>query len=72
MSLSDPLCFCNTFRVLELISQGFSQPIRLAPTSIKTLFLFFLQLDPNDLNNTKNAKKEILFFNRVPKVGSDL
>ena len=23
-----------------------------------------------ELNNTKNAKKEILFFNRVPKVGS--
>ena len=23
-----------------------------------------------ELNNTKNAKKDILFFNRVPKVGS--
>ena len=32
--------------------------------------LFIFQLDPNDLNNTKNAKKDILFFNRVPKVGS--
>ena len=28
------------------------------------------KLDPMELNNTKNAKKEILFFNRVPKVGS--
>jgi len=28
------------------------------------------KLDPMDLNNTKNAKKDILFFNRVPKVGS--
>jgi len=31
---------------------------------------YYGKLDPNDLNNTKNAKKEILFFNRVPKVGS--
>merc|ERR1719348_2399372 len=30
----------------------------------------YAKLDPMDLNNTKNAKKEILFFNRVPKVGS--
>ena len=29
-----------------------------------------LNLNPMDLNNTKKAKKEILFFNRVPKVGS--
>jgi hypothetical protein len=28
------------------------------------------KLDPMELNNTKNAKKDILFFNRVPKVGS--
>ena len=34
------------------------------------LYSFEFQLDPADLNNTKNAKKEILFFNRVPKVGS--
>jgi hypothetical protein len=27
-------------------------------------------LDPLELNNTRKAKKEILFFNRVPKVGS--
>jgi len=27
-------------------------------------------LNPMDLNNTAKAKKEILFFNRVPKVGS--
>lgn len=27
-------------------------------------------LDPGSLNNTKNAKHEIMFFNRVPKVGS--
>jgi len=31
---------------------------------------YYGKLDPNDLNNTKNAKKDILFFNRVPKVGS--
>ncbi|XP_040572346.1 uronyl 2-sulfotransferase homolog pip isoform X4 [Lepeophtheirus salmonis] len=28
------------------------------------------KLDPNELNNTRKAAKEILFFNRVPKVGS--
>jgi len=28
------------------------------------------ELDPMELNNTRKAKKEILFFNRVPKVGS--
>merc|ERR1719483_1625532 len=28
------------------------------------------KLDPIKLNNTRKAKKEILFFNRVPKVGS--
>ena len=33
------------------------------------LFSFF-QLDVNELNNTRKAKKEVLFFNRVPKVGS--
>ena len=27
-------------------------------------------LDPDSLNNTKNAKQDLLFFNRVPKVGS--
>ena len=27
-----------------------------------------LQLDPMELNNTRKAKKDILFFNRVPKV----
>ena len=27
-------------------------------------------LDPDALNNTKNAKQDLLFFNRVPKVGS--
>jgi len=31
---------------------------------------YYEQLDPEELNNTRNAKKEILFFNRVPKVGS--
>ena len=31
---------------------------------------FFFQLDPMELNNTRKAKKDILFFNRVPKVGS--
>jgi len=29
-----------------------------------------LNLNPMDLNNTRKAKKDILFFNRVPKVGS--
>ena len=29
-----------------------------------------MQLDPLELNNTRKAKREILFFNRVPKVGS--
>jgi hypothetical protein len=29
-----------------------------------------LQLSATELNNTRLAKKEILFFNRVPKVGS--
>merc|ERR1712110_325760 len=29
-----------------------------------------LLLDPKELNNTRKATKEILFFNRVPKVGS--
>lgn len=27
-------------------------------------------LDPRSLNNTRNARHEIMFFNRVPKVGS--
>ena len=27
-------------------------------------------LEPHKLNNTRKAEKEILFFNRVPKVGS--
>ena len=30
------------------------------------------QLDPMELNNTRKAKRDILFFNRVPKVGSQL
>lgn len=30
----------------------------------------YFQLDPMELNNTRKAKREILFFNRVPKVGS--
>ena len=30
--------------------------------------MFILQ--PLELNNTRKAKREILFFNRVPKVGS--
>jgi len=30
----------------------------------------YSKLDPMELNNTRKAKKEILFFNRVPKVGS--
>ena len=30
----------------------------------------FLILQPIKLNNTRKAQKEILFFNRVPKVGS--
>ena len=30
------------------------------------MFIF----QPLELNNTRKAKKEILFFNRVPKVGS--
>merc|ERR1712045_291360 len=34
------------------------------------LLFGFFQLDPMELNNTRKAKKEILFFNRVPKVGS--
>jgi len=29
-----------------------------------------LSLDPKELNNTRKAKKDVLFFNRVPKVGS--
>jgi len=28
------------------------------------------KLDPDSLNNTKKANKDLLFFNRVPKVGS--
>ena len=32
--------------------------------------LSWFQLNPMDLNNTAKATKEILFFNRVPKVGS--
>ena len=28
------------------------------------------QLDAEALNNTRKAKTELLFFNRVPKVGS--
>ena len=28
------------------------------------------KLDPEALNNTKKANKDLLFFNRVPKVGS--
>ena len=28
------------------------------------------KLDAEELNNTRKAKKELLFFNRVPKVGS--
>ena len=31
---------------------------------------FNFQLDPMELNNTRKVKREILFFNRVPKVGS--
>merc|ERR1719219_3736 len=31
---------------------------------------YFGELDPMELNNTRKAKREILFFNRVPKVGS--
>ena len=27
-------------------------------------------LEPYQLNNTRNARQDILFFNRVPKVGS--
>ena len=30
------------------------------------------QLDPKELNNTRKAKKDVLFFNRVPKVGSQV
>ena len=30
------------------------------------------QLDPMEMNNTRKAKRDILFFNRVPKVGSQL
>jgi len=32
--------------------------------------LQYTKLDPMELNNTRKAKKDILFFNRVPKVGS--
>lgn len=32
--------------------------------------LALFQLDPMELNNTRKAKREVLFFNRVPKVGS--
>ena len=32
--------------------------------------MLFFQLDVNELNNTRKATKETLFFNRVPKVGS--
>jgi len=31
---------------------------------------YYGKLDPMELNNTRKAKKDILFFNRVPKVGS--
>ena len=34
------------------------------------LFPSILQLDVNELNNTRKATKDVLFFNRVPKVGS--
>jgi len=33
---------------------------------------YYGQLDPMELNNTRKAKRDILFFNRVPKVGSQL
>ena len=33
-------------------------------------FIVFFQLDPDALNNTKFANPDLLFFNRVPKVGS--
>ncbi|KAL7734363.1 hypothetical protein ACLKA6_010698 [Drosophila palustris] len=31
---------------------------------------FILQLNPNELNNTKKAEIDVLFYNRVPKTGS--
>ena len=37
--------------------------------SVVYYFVIFA-LQPLELNNTRKAKKEILFFNRVPKVGS--
>ena len=37
---------------------------------ISSLHYVFFQLDPMTMNNTVKAKNEILFFNRVPKVGS--
>lgn len=54
--------------------------VQIPPTNIHfPIFLFLLiqfqiqrrnVLDINALNNTRRATKEILFFNRVPKVGS--
>lgn len=32
--------------------------------------VYYGKLDANELNNTKKATKDVLFFNRVPKVGS--
>ena len=32
--------------------------------------IFYVPFQPLKLNNTRKAQKEILFFNRVPKVGS--
>jgi hypothetical protein len=37
---------------------------------IKFLLLIYFQLNVRELNNTARANKEIIFFNRVPKVGS--
>ena len=34
------------------------------------MYLFYAIFQPLKLNNTRKAQKEILFFNRVPKVGS--
>lgn len=42
-----------------LCSRWFSRPVLQVTT-----------LEPSQLNNTRKARQEILFFNRVPKVGS--
>ncbi len=57
----------ETLRVcFELIEKPFSNCIE----DNEHFYMIFFQLSALELNNTRHAKKEVLFFNRVPKVGS--